>query len=59
MFGPTGPTLTAERHERFGADRRVLADLHPDMRHYILAGTGDAFAEGSMHVALGRAVSNP
>jgi ubiquitin-protein ligase len=59
MFGPTGLTLTPERHRRFEADRRVLADLHPDMRHYIWAGSGNAFAEGMMHIDVGAGCFEP
>ena len=29
MFGPSGPTLTAERCERFEADREILARVYP------------------------------
>ena len=59
MFGRTGLTLTVERHARFEADRRVLADLHPDIRHYVWAATGDAFAEGAMHVDVGAGCFEP
>lgn len=52
MFGPSGPTLTASRRERFEADRRILADTHPGIRHLILD-TGNAVAEGTVMVDIG------
>ena len=50
---PLRPTLTAERRERFEADRAILARVYPGVRHYILAGTGDALAEGPVEVDVG------
>jgi hypothetical protein len=53
VFGPSGPTLSAERRERFEADREILGRVYPGLRHYILVGTGDALAEGPIEVDVG------
>jgi hypothetical protein len=53
MFGPSGPTLTPARRARFEADRQILANQLPDVRHLILAGTSAAIAEGPVAVDAG------
>jgi hypothetical protein len=67
MFGPSGRTLTVERHRRFEADRETIADLYPHLRHYVWAAvggacgavTGDAYAEGPIDVDVGAGCFEP
>lgn len=53
MFGPSGPTLSKERLERFAADRAALAEVLPQMRHCIWADGAGAIAEGLAEVDIG------
>jgi len=53
VFGPSGPTLSDERLERFAADRAALAEVLPQMRHCIWANGAGALAEGPVQVDIG------
>jgi SEC-C motif len=53
VFGPSGPTLSSALRRRFDADRVVLAELLPRLRHYIWATGEGAYAEGIVEVDIG------
>jgi hypothetical protein len=53
VFGPSGPTLSSARLQRFEADRSVLAEVLPRLRHYIWASGEGAYAEGVVDVDVG------
>jgi hypothetical protein len=59
MFGRSGPTLSLERQQRFDADRALLAELVPELRHYIWAHSGNAFAEGPAYADVGAGCFEP
>jgi hypothetical protein len=53
VLGPSGPTLSNERLERFAADRAALAEVLPQMGHFIWADGSGAVAEGPVEVDIG------
>jgi hypothetical protein len=59
VFGPSGPTLSSERRSRFEADRAVLAETMPKVRHLVLADGGGAIAQGDVDVDVGAGCFEP
>ncbi len=53
MLTRSGHTLDDQRRRRFEADRRLLAERMPGVRHLMLLGTDCALAEGIVEVDAG------
>ena len=59
MFGPSGPTLSSAQRNRFEADRRILTETMPRVRHLVLADGRGAVAQGPVDVDIGAGCFEP
>jgi hypothetical protein len=59
VFGPSGPTLSSSQLDRFDADRHVLAEMLPHVRHLVLADGRGAIAQGPVDIDVGAGCFEP